>query len=71
MGGFARKVGRCSAVAAELWGVHTGLDLAIELQIQCVEVESDSSIMVTLLNKMQEEAPEDSNILILHPLDVW
>ncbi|KAL4297736.1 hypothetical protein GQ457_12G008990 [Hibiscus cannabinus] len=39
--GYARYVGRCDALLAELWAIHDGLLLAWDLGFQLVELESD------------------------------
>ncbi|KAL4310298.1 hypothetical protein GQ457_01G018690 [Hibiscus cannabinus] len=40
--GYARYVGRCDALLAELWAIHDGLLLAWDLGFRMVELESDS-----------------------------
>ncbi|KAL4318363.1 hypothetical protein GQ457_18G022390 [Hibiscus cannabinus] len=39
--GYARYVGRCDALLAELWAIHDGLLLAWDLGFRFVELESD------------------------------
>lgn len=48
-GGFARKVGSCLILEAELWGLVEGLKLAWSLGFRCVEVEMDSLVAVNLV----------------------
>lgn len=57
------KLGVCSTVMAELWGVFTGLELAHNLQFQKVMVECDSAAVVTLINKVQDDDQEVSSLL--------
>ncbi|KAK4255866.1 hypothetical protein QN277_008804 [Acacia crassicarpa] len=61
--GFARKLGRCSAIQAELWAVISGLELASGLQIQNIIVESDSSAVVELMHKLI--VGEDTEVSLL------
>ncbi|KAG7579838.1 Ribonuclease H domain [Arabidopsis thaliana x Arabidopsis arenosa] len=48
-GGFAVKIGICSAPLAELWGVYYGLYLAWERRATRVELEVDSELVVGFL----------------------
>ncbi|KAG7578919.1 Reverse transcriptase domain [Arabidopsis thaliana x Arabidopsis arenosa] len=48
-GGFALKIGICSAPLAELWGVYYGLYLAWERRLTRVELEVDSELVVGFL----------------------
>ena len=48
-GGFAHKIGRCSAPLAELWGVYYGLVIAWEKGISRLELEVDSKMVVEFL----------------------
>lgn len=41
MAGFHRKIGHCSVLAAELRVLRDGLQLCIDWNILCVEVEVD------------------------------
>ncbi|KAK8990742.1 hypothetical protein V6N11_028705 [Hibiscus sabdariffa] len=41
LSGYARFVGRCDSLLAELWAMHDGLILAWDLGFRCVELESD------------------------------
>ncbi|KAL4325431.1 hypothetical protein GQ457_11G002310 [Hibiscus cannabinus] len=41
LSGYARYVGRCDALLAELWAIHDGLLLAWDLGFRFVELESD------------------------------
>ncbi|CAA7054658.1 unnamed protein product [Microthlaspi erraticum] len=48
-GGFALKIGHCSAPMAELWGVYYGLVIAWEKGIPRLDVEVDSAMVVGFL----------------------
>lgn len=43
---FAARVGRCSAEEAEVWGIRRGLELAWELGVRKIQVESDAEEVV-------------------------
>ncbi|KAK9039567.1 hypothetical protein V6N11_014764 [Hibiscus sabdariffa] len=47
--GFARNIGRCSVVNAELWAVHDGLIHAWRLGFRSLVLESDNMEVVKLL----------------------
>ena len=49
IGGFARNIGICSSVTAELWAVHDGLQLTWNTGIRRVVLESDSKVVVKLI----------------------
>ncbi|PNX94270.1 ribonuclease H [Trifolium pratense] len=46
LGGFARGLGNCSAIVAELWGVAKGLSYARRLGFTAVELNVDSVVLV-------------------------
>ncbi|CAJ2662636.1 unnamed protein product [Trifolium pratense] len=46
LGGFARGLGNCSAIIAELWGVAEGLSYARRLGFTAVELNVDSVVVV-------------------------
>lgn len=55
-GGFVRNLGTCSVLAAELWGILSGLQLlAWEGGWKKIIVESDSSVAVAMV---QEGVPQ-------------
>ena len=47
--GIFEGIGHTTSVVAELWAVRDGLNLAIQLGINCLEVELDAKIIVELL----------------------
>ncbi|KAL4354845.1 hypothetical protein GQ457_06G011460 [Hibiscus cannabinus] len=48
--GFARFVGRCTVLVAELWAIHDGLAQAWGCGHRCVELESDNLEAVRMVN---------------------
>ena len=50
VGRFAKRIGKCSAYMAELWGVYEGFRYVRRLGFQAIEVEVDSSLVVNILN---------------------
>lgn len=57
--GFMRHIGRGEVLQAEAWGLFSGLQLAKELDINQITVESDSAVLVSLIHNYNSE---------LHPL---
>lgn len=57
--GFMRKIGNGEVLQAEAWGLLTGLQLAAELGLNHLAVESDSATLINLLQ---------NNDFELHPL---
>lgn len=49
IGGFARNIGTCSSVTAELWAIYVGLQLTWEKGFRNVVLESNSKVVVRLL----------------------
>lgn len=55
-GGMAKKLGRCSVLIAELWGILEGLILAWNLGFRDVVCESDSQVAVnTVLKNLEDD----------------
>ncbi|XP_004306073.1 PREDICTED: putative ribonuclease H protein At1g65750-like [Fragaria vesca subsp. vesca] len=48
--GFQINLGVCAILDAEAWALFHGLKLASKLHISCLEIESDSAILVQLMN---------------------
>ncbi|GAU34538.1 hypothetical protein TSUD_219210 [Trifolium subterraneum] len=46
---FARKIGSCDALHAEMWGMYIGIDLARRQGITHLQVESDSKVLVEMV----------------------
>ena len=44
--GFSKRIGITSNFAAELWGLHEGLQLCCNLNISCLEVEIEAKTIV-------------------------
>jgi ribonuclease HI len=57
LGGFAKKLGICSAYVAELWGVYEGLRLARRLGFNVVELNVDSLLVANVLNSHRCSSP--------------
>jgi ribonuclease HI len=57
--GFMRNIGKGEVLQAEAWGLFTGLQIAKELKITHLMVESDSAVLISLIHSSQ---------LQLHPL---
>ncbi|KAE8707058.1 hypothetical protein F3Y22_tig00110387pilonHSYRG00750 [Hibiscus syriacus] len=66
--GFAKFIGICSTLEAELWGIYIGMVLAWDLGIRRVIVESDnkeaillvSGVAVRHVDKLAKLTPPDS-----------
>lgn len=63
--GFAKKLGACSAIKAELWAVLTGLQLAVNLHMSQLIVESDLIVVIQLLKCLQEGMEETDGMRLL------
>ncbi|KAK9011174.1 hypothetical protein V6N11_044028 [Hibiscus sabdariffa] len=48
--GFYRRLGICSVLEAELWGLYEGLLAAWSIGVRCLIIESDNLKAVKLLN---------------------
>ncbi|GAU44764.1 hypothetical protein TSUD_246570 [Trifolium subterraneum] len=46
---FARKIGSCDALQAEMWGMYIGMNLARRQGITHLQVESDSKMLVDMV----------------------
>jgi len=46
---YARKIGSCDALHAEMWGMYIGMDMARRQGITHLQVESDSKILVDMV----------------------
>ncbi|KAF7841372.1 ribonuclease H [Senna tora] len=49
VGAFTRNLGACSALHAELWGVQSGLDMALHFGFEKVVIEMDSLVACELI----------------------
>ncbi|MCI73789.1 ribonuclease H protein [Trifolium medium] len=54
-GGFARGLGDCEVVVAELWGILEGLNHAWRLGFCRVELRCNSHMVVQMINKEDQE----------------
>ncbi|PRQ31855.1 putative ribonuclease H-like domain-containing protein [Rosa chinensis] len=57
--GFMQHIGYGEVLQAEAWGLVTGLQIAVDMQIKHLDVESDSAILINLIQ---------SKDIDLHPL---
>ncbi|CAN1843405.1 Putative ribonuclease H protein At1g65750 [Linum perenne] len=60
---FASKLGTCSIVRAEIWGVIEGMELAWSYGIKQLRVQSDSATAVTLLSNSEQCSHQHSNLI--------
>ncbi|CAJ2653897.1 unnamed protein product [Trifolium pratense] len=49
--GYARKIGTCDALSAEMWGMYLGMKLAWSQGFHHLEVESDSKSLVDMITR--------------------
>ena len=47
---FARRIGKTSSFLAELWALHDGLQLCLQIQAQVVLIELDSKTILDAFN---------------------
>ncbi|MCH97348.1 ribonuclease H protein, partial [Trifolium medium] len=47
--GYARKIGTCDTLCAEMWGMYLGIELAWRQGFHHLEVESDSKTLVDMI----------------------
>lgn len=64
VGGLSKCVGRCSPLMAELWGIHDGLKMMVERGFVKVMVESDSKLVVDIVNKVKSHNLAMSNLVL-------
>ncbi|KAL4388752.1 hypothetical protein GQ457_09G005630 [Hibiscus cannabinus] len=62
--GFSRKLGICSVIEAELWGIYEGLLVAWSLGLNRIIVEVDSADVINLIH--QYKVGEASLALVPH-----
>ncbi|KAK2373854.1 Polynucleotidyl transferase, ribonuclease H superfamily protein [Trifolium repens] len=59
LGGFAKGLGECRVMVAELWGAFEGLKLAWERGYKKVELQLDAQNVVKVINKDLHAKAED------------
>ena len=64
IGGFARNIGVCSSMTAELWAIYSGLQLVWDKGFRKVVLESDSRVVVGLINGESVRVDRNYNILM-------
>ncbi|KAF7803026.1 putative reverse transcriptase [Senna tora] len=57
VGAFTRNLGACSSLHAELWGVQSGLDMALQFGLEKVVIKMDSLVACELI----KSPPNDSH----------
>ncbi|QHO06843.1 Putative ribonuclease H protein [Arachis hypogaea] len=48
--GFMKKIGRITITFAEIWAIYTGIKLIVELGINRLQIETDSSCALKLID---------------------
>ena len=48
--GFARSIGSTTSIVAEFWALRDGLQLAIQLGVQYLEVKLDAEVVLDVIN---------------------
>ncbi|KAF7842172.1 putative non-LTR retroelement reverse transcriptase [Senna tora] len=67
--GFAKNLGSCDALAAELWGVRMGLELALEMGLKKVVIETDSACAHQLVSGQHDRLhPHMPTVFMIHQL---
>ena len=61
--GFARYIGYTTSIIAEFWALRDGLNLAIQLGVQNLEVELDAKVIVDLINSRNSSNTTYSSLL--------
>ncbi|WCJ40291.1 DNAse I-like superfamily protein [Euphorbia peplus] len=61
--GFAKKIGSCSVLKAELWGIYEGLNLAWNLGHKKITVEVDSKLSVDLITRPSMQANDSADLI--------
>lgn len=64
-GGFTRRLGACSILMAELWGVLTALQYAASREFSHVIIETDSATSVSLITKGCSSSHPCASIILL------
>ncbi|KAE8679315.1 hypothetical protein F3Y22_tig00111402pilonHSYRG01195 [Hibiscus syriacus] len=60
--GYSKAIGRCSVLDAELWGVVVGLEVAWNLGLRDVMIETDNKDVIQLLQQRKEMNQSSSMI---------
>lgn len=61
--GFARRIGKTSSFLAELWALHDGLQLCLQIQAQAVLIELDSKTILDAFNSQAYSSTIVSSIM--------
>ncbi|KAK9289746.1 hypothetical protein L1049_007905 [Liquidambar formosana] len=61
--GYSRKLGTLTSTAAEIWGLHDGLELALKCNIMKLYVDMDASAAISLLQSEISPAHPWSSVI--------
>ena len=61
--GFARSIGSTTSIIAEFWALRDGLQLAIQLGVQYLEVELDAKVVLDVINSRNSPNAAYSSLL--------
>ena len=61
--GFARSIGSTTSIIAEFWALRDGLQLAIQLGIQYLEVELDAKVVLNVISSGNSTSAAYSSLL--------
>ena len=64
IGGFARNIGFCSSVTAELWAIHVGLHRTWDKGFRKVVLESDSKVIVGIIKGDTVRVDRNYNLIM-------
>ena len=64
IGGFARNIGFCSSVTAELWAIHVGLHMTWDRGFRKVVLESDSRVVVEIIKGDTMRVDRNYNLIM-------
>ena len=61
--GFARSIGSTTSIIAEFWALRDGLQLAIQLGIQYLDVELDAKVVLNVISSGNSTSAAYSSLL--------
>ncbi|KAF7839819.1 DNA polymerase alpha subunit B [Senna tora] len=67
--GFMKKLDDCSILAAELWGIACGLEVAWDMGFRRVSLEADSLTAITMVQNHVEDSHPCANLI--HKIHSW
>ena len=63
MAGFARRIGNTNSYMVELWALHDGLKLCLQMNAHSIIIELDAKVVVDALNSPNSPNSFSSSIL--------